>query len=154
MQQTGQKSEISQKIRILQMVSLCILFAAAFLGTLPHLGLLPPPPSEVSLIKIPVKEIFYFLAAANIIAGTILRKFLFKVQPQKGSRPDPEKFFRSYFTASIVAFAFYESVSIFGFVLYMLTGDKELSMLFTFISIAAMLFQWPKERDFEQSLIQ
>ncbi len=151
MQDFDANKEIQQKIKLLQVILFFILSAAIILGLVPHFNLLPAMPEKLEL-NVPLKEIFYVLATMSVITGTILKKLLFNAKTKKNTAINANDKFKAFMIAQIVSFTLYESVSIFGFIIFMLTGDLESSMLFTFISVAAMLLQWPKEKELLTSL--
>jgi F0F1-type ATP synthase membrane subunit c/vacuolar-type H+-ATPase subunit K len=58
----------------------------------------------------------------------------------------------NYLTSCIIKWALTESVAIYGFVLYFLTGDTIYLGGFILFSLALMAVHAPKKRDFEDSL--
>lgn len=58
-----------------------------------------------------------------------------------GTLPQPSK----VFVAHIIAFALFEVAAIVGFILFMLTGERDTAYILFAISIAFMALHWPRK---------
>lgn len=147
----GSEGRIEEKIKVLQLICFFMLFPAVLLGVLPHLGVLPAPPEKIQ-IDFPLKEVLYLIAVVDLVLAYFLRKMLFRPRRTAELRLDQAASMQSYTLATIVSFAIMESVSILGFVYFMLQRDANASTLFSAVSAAAMVLSWPSRSEFDQRL--
>jgi len=110
------------------------------------------PPAEMASPLYPLlRYIFIGLAVVEVILATILKgRILASAQENAGA--GEQDFIRRLFTAFLLSYAAWIFIAVYGFVLYLVGGDK--SELYAFISAALvmMIVNYPKYEEWESRL--
>ncbi|MGC8917189.1 MAG: hypothetical protein ACP5NF_09455 [Thermoanaerobaculum sp.] len=120
----------------------------AFVATTVVYGLLvlmvPPPETPVVMQTHPLLWIFTALAALNILTlMPVYRAMLAKPRQVYAISRDPHPLLAAHRAAHVVAFVRLEAVSLFGLVLFFITGRGDWFWYFNGAGLVGMLILWP-----------
>ncbi|MCB0322869.1 MAG: hypothetical protein KDD69_04825 [Bdellovibrionales bacterium] len=118
----GDEREGQSSIRALQIVAYGILTSQLAILCVPSLQLITPETVSDSEQQ-PLVPILLGVAAVDAIMGLILRKVLFRVRRSGNREADFQQAARSYFMASLLAYALWASLGCYGLVLWLLYGE-------------------------------
>lgn len=138
-----------QRLAVLAAYAMMALPAAFILASE---TLLKEPNAEVASTVYPLlRYIFIGLAVAEVIVVTILKgRILANAQEDIGA--GEEVFTRRLFTAFIVPYSAWMFIAVYGFILYLLGGDKNELYAFVGVSLVMMIVNYPKYEDWESRL--
>lgn len=105
-----------------------------------------------------LRNIFFPLAAAELIMSYYLRRFWLKTRPEAARATMGKRtatlnrpfFVIQYTTVVVISLALAESVGIYGFVLFQLGAGFKTLYIFIVVSALAMLFYRPKREEMEK----
>jgi hypothetical protein len=105
-----------------------------------------------------LRNIFFILAAAELVMSYFLRRFMLKDRPRtagaaivrRASALNQLPFLIQYFAAVVISLALSESIGIYGLVLFLLGGGFKTLYTFIAVSALAMVFYRPKRAEMER----
>ncbi|OGP55997.1 MAG: hypothetical protein A2Y65_03700 [Deltaproteobacteria bacterium RBG_13_52_11] len=100
-----------------------------------------------------LRNIFFGVAAAELIMSYYLRRFMLKGRLSAVIRSSPlnqPPFVGQYTAAVIISIALSESIGIYGLVLFVLGGGFKILYTFIVVSALAMVFYRPKREELER----
>jgi len=139
--------EIKQRMLIVRavcasmMTSLFVLVGLSFV-------LIP----EVDQLDKMVPTILACFGVIELFVASFVRKLIFRPKLQGDQAEVVKSVLETYTVSTFVAFAFWESAGIFGFVATFLSGDPIWCQALSGLAFLAMLFGWPKMAHIKEKL--
>lgn len=135
------EQQITASIKLIRILLSFFVFTVFVMTLLPQLGIVKLQPSSKQSALLPV---FLLLSLFLVINGFILKKVFLKTLKSDEVQEQVNACIKAFHLSHLIAFAIFESISLLGFVNYILSDNPNSALLFGFISITCMAIAWPK----------
>ena len=140
---------IKARFATIQIIAAAMLGSVFIYGAIAALGFVPPQANPGNQMIVPV---LVGMGAMQLVFAPVIRKVLFRPKLSEDPEKNVSAVLTSYFTSRVVGLALWESVAIFGLVIYFLSGNTTWCLTLCAATVLAMVLGWPKLSEVEDAL--